>query len=224
MTPAPSKIEERLARESAKRRNQLILFVVAFCAVAAFYAWLRPDRGPAGGPGAGDEAAGTATVEIDGQAVPLADLLKTPPEARASSAEQTQDLLAEYEETIAADPDSEEAPALLNASGNLYKQKFGDYAKAAQQYERLLASYPDWEGIARVYPELATCYDQLGDDQKLRALYREMMDRFPPETPEHQWAKDSLGLRVEPVAVPEAEAATEAGAETGAEAVPTPTP
>lgn len=66
MSPAPDRIEERLARESAKRRNQFILFVVAFCAVAGIYAWLRPERGPAGGSGTAGDTAATATVEIDG--------------------------------------------------------------------------------------------------------------------------------------------------------------
>lgn len=140
--------------------------------------------------------------------------MQSQPEERKSDVEQTRDLLSEYEAAIESDPQSEEAPALLNASGNLYKQKFGDYAKAAQQYERLLAAYPDWEGVARVYPELATCYERLGDEQKLRALYREMMERFPPETPEHQWAKDSLGLRVEPAVPPAPEETEPAPAET----------
>jgi tetratricopeptide (TPR) repeat protein len=202
LSPSRSeKIDARLAEESRKRRNQLLLFLFAVCVIVGIYLTLGPDTtGPAPGGGAETASGGIGSISIEG--VPAEELLKQQ-EERKTPAEETRAILAEYQEKIEAEPDSADAPALLNASGNLYKQKFRDFAKAAEQYEMLLAQYPEYEAIARVYPELATCYEQLGETGKLQGLYREMMDRFPPETAEHQWAADKLGLQVEPVPAPD---------------------
>ena len=61
------------------------------------------------------------------------------------------------------DPKCPDAPALLNAMANLSRQKLLDYRMAVQYYELPIADYPDWDGIARVYPQLVTCYERSGD-------------------------------------------------------------
>lgn len=115
-------------------------------------------------------------------------------EVRATESERARALIEKHEAALQEHPRSPDAPGLLSAMGNLYRQKLRDYAKAAQCYERLLYDYPTWEGTRRAYIQLVACYEALGNEESLRTTYRRMMEAFPPESQEHLYAKTKLGL------------------------------
>jgi tetratricopeptide (TPR) repeat protein len=111
---------------------------------------------------------------------------------RLTEREKAETIIARHRADVEADPDSADAPAKLNAMGNLYRQKLRDYRNAAQCYELLLHDYPDWEGIRATYIQLASCYEKLEDRTNLRRVYEAMMERFPPDSQEHQYARSQL--------------------------------
>lgn len=116
------------------------------------------------------------------------------PQPRPNEQEMTRQRIAEYQQRVDAEPKSADAPVLLNAMANLSRQKLGDYKEAARCYELILLDYPDWEMIAKVYPQLAICYEHLGDIKNAQSTYKLMVERFPPESPEHQYAQVQLGV------------------------------
>lgn len=113
---------------------------------------------------------------------------------RPTEQEQTRDLVVEYQKRLDENPRDPDAPAVLNAMANLSKQKLMDYKAAAQYYELLITGYPDWEGSAKVYPQLATCYERMGDMSSRQDVYKRMMRKFPPESQEYLYAKSELGM------------------------------
>lgn len=114
-------------------------------------------------------------------------------EAAVPEAKSTDAVIAEHTAKLEQNPEPDESAALLSALGNLYKQKKQDYAAAARYYEQIIEKYPDWSGIKGVYHQLMTCYSNLDDQGSLRLLYRKMVEVFPPESNEYQFAKDALG-------------------------------
>jgi hypothetical protein len=114
-------------------------------------------------------------------------------EVAAPPQKSTDTVIAEHTAKLEANPPPDESAALLSALGNLHKQKKQDYAAAARYYEQILQDYPDWPGIKGVYHQLMTCYSRLDDQGSLRLLYRKMVEVFPPESNEYQFAKDALG-------------------------------
>lgn len=111
---------------------------------------------------------------------------------RKTPEEKTRDTIASHEARVQAEPDAPEAPALLCAMGNLYRQKLGDYEKAAEAYSLLLAKYPNWEGLQRVYLNLAICYEKLGRTDDENWVYEQMMEHFPEDSQEYLFAKSKL--------------------------------
>ena len=133
-----------------------------------------------------------AATEAKGQ-----DETAATPEPRAlrpTEQDKAREVIAAHQERLDEDPKDPDAPALLNAMANLSRQKLEDYKEAAQYYELLIADYPDWEGIAKVYPQLATCYERLGDVKSMQDVYRRMMQKFPPDSQEYLYAESELGL------------------------------
>lgn len=114
-------------------------------------------------------------------------------EEAAPPEKSTDTIIAEHTAKLEANPPPDESAALLSALGNLHKQKKQDYATAARYYEQIIQDYPDWPGIKGVYHQLMTCYSRLDDQGSLRLLYRKMVEVFPPESNEYQFAKDALG-------------------------------
>jgi lipopolysaccharide biosynthesis regulator YciM len=114
-------------------------------------------------------------------------------EATLPEAKSTDTVIAEHTAKLEQNPEPEEAAALLSALGNLHKQKKQDYAAAARYYEQIIEKYPEWSGIRGVYHQLMTCYSNLDDQGSLRLLYRKMVEVFPEESNEYQFAKDALG-------------------------------
>lgn len=107
---------------------------------------------------------------------------------RLSPADQARRLIHEYEERLKNDPDLEEAPSVIFAIGNLYRQKLGDHEEAAQQYMRILEEYPRWEGARMVYSQLETTFETLNDELGMRWLHQLMLDQHPENTREHVYA------------------------------------
>jgi len=124
----------------------------------------------------------------------LASSSPLPQVSRPNEQEAARQRIAEYQQRVDADPKSADAPVLLNAMANLSRQKLGDYKEAARCYELILIDYPNWEMIAKVYPQLAVCYEHLGDIKNAQSTYKLMVERFPPESPEHQYAQVQLGV------------------------------
>ncbi|HUW61869.1 MAG TPA: hypothetical protein VMZ06_12790 [Candidatus Bathyarchaeia archaeon] len=111
---------------------------------------------------------------------------------RRSEEEKARTTIADYQKRFAENARGKDAPAYLLAIGNLNKQKLKNFKEAARNYALLINDYPEWEGIAGVYPQLISCYELLNDQDGLRWLYREMREKFPPESNEYKYAQAKL--------------------------------
>jgi len=103
-------------------------------------------------------------------------------------------LIEYYRSHLEQNPQDPNTPAYLTAMGNLYKIKKMDCARAIPYYERVIIDYPDWEGIKSIYPELASCYEEVNDYKGKIWIHEEMMKRFPEDSQEYLFAKKALGL------------------------------
>ena len=116
-------------------------------------------------------------------------------ETPRSETKTTDGIIAEHQarlDELDENPVPDESAAILSALGNLHKQKKRDYRTAAGYYEILIEKYPEWPGINAVYHQLISCYTQLDDQQSLRLLYRKMVDVFPAESNEYEYANAGL--------------------------------
>jgi len=114
-------------------------------------------------------------------------------ETATDGEKSTDTVIAEHTAKLDQNPEPDDAAALLSALGNLHRQKKQDYAAAARYYEQIIEEYPEWPGIKGVYHQLMACYSRMDDQPNLRLLYRKMVEVFPPESNEYQFAKDALG-------------------------------
>ena len=112
---------------------------------------------------------------------------------RATAEGRAMSLIERHEAALANNPDDLEAPALLSAMGNVYRQRLGDYESAARAYETILLDYPNWPQIRTVFPQLQVCYKQLDDWDGVDWVYQQMMDIFPEDSEEHLYARTQLG-------------------------------
>jgi len=113
--------------------------------------------------------------------------------ARQTEEEDIRAAIEKYENEIRYNYASSETPANLFRLGNLYYSKLHEYEKASLHYESLLQSFPDFHGLSTVYPNLAVCYERLGDQALERHTYKRMMEYFAPESEEYDFAKMKLG-------------------------------
>jgi|GEM_PF-508092 len=109
-------------------------------------------------------------------------------------ADEARRTIEQHRARIESEPDAPERPALLQAMGNLYRNKLLDFANAAWCYEQIIHNYPVWAGTSMVYGDLATCYENVGDQENATRIYMEMMRVLPETTQEYLYAKDKLGL------------------------------
>ncbi|MFP4191312.1 MAG: tetratricopeptide repeat protein [Candidatus Hydrogenedentota bacterium] len=116
-----------------------------------------------------------------------------PTPTRATGEERALSLIERHEAALADNPDDLEAPALLSAMGNVYRQRLNDYESAARAYETILLDYPDWPQIRTVFPQLQVCYKQLDDWDGVDWVYQQMMEIFPEDSEEHLYARTQLG-------------------------------
>lgn len=107
--------------------------------------------------------------------------------------EENKRIAGQYEEEAAQDRNAPDSPAKLVAAGNLYLEKLNDAKRAAGCYSVVVSQFPNWEGTAAVYPQLLKAYDLAGMQMERLRLLMQMTERFPPESPEHQYAQSELG-------------------------------
>ncbi len=173
---------------SMLRDTWYLLVLLAVIAAAAVFMYLRErSTPPPVAPPVAKPAAPTEQTPAE-QSAPAQD----PNEAMRARTSAT---IAEYQKRLDDDPKSPEAPALLNAMANLSRQKLLDYKEAARYYELIITDYPNWEQTAKIYPQLATCYERLNDQHNLQWVYKQMMERFPQDSQEYLYAKQQLGLQ-----------------------------
>jgi TolA-binding protein len=111
---------------------------------------------------------------------------------RPSSQDEARTIIAKHKARFDQNPSDKEAPALLNAMGNLYRRQLVDYPNAIQCYELLLHDYPKCEEARNAIISLADCYRRQGDREGARRTYERMTQFFPPESQEYQYAKAEL--------------------------------
>ena len=172
------------------------VLVIGVCALGTIYGYMN--SGKSTSPLSPVPANKTAvTVPSDGVSRPESDAqapaIPSPPVKRPTEQEVALNVIKEHQEKIDADPKAPDAPAYWYAMGNLYMTKLVDYKEAVRCYELLLLNHPNWDGAAKVYLHRATCYERLGDDQKKRWAYEEMLKNLPEESQEYQFAKVQLG-------------------------------
>lgn len=98
-----------------------------------------------------------------------------------------------YERELAVNRNSSETAANLYRLANLYYSNLQNYEKASLYYEDLLQSFPDYEGLNTVFPNLVACYQRMGNLALERHTYKRMRDYYPPSSQEHLFATQSLG-------------------------------
>jgi len=114
--------------------------------------------------------------------------------------QSTDDVIAAHQtrlDELEASPDPVESATLLNALGNLHKQKKRDNATAARYFEQVIERYPEWPGINATFHQLISCYTQLEDQESLRLLYRKMVTLFPEESKEYEYAQAALAGEIQ---------------------------
>lgn len=161
----------------------LVVVLVAISLVVVYKLATGGEAAPVG------EKAGAAVSR--GLAAPDTPVAAMPAK-RISEEEKTRAIIADYQKRFAEDARGKDAPAYLLAMGNLNKQKLRNFKEAARNYELLIKDYPDWENIVVVYPQLISCYELLNDQDGLRWIYREMIETFPPESEDYQYAQAKL--------------------------------
>lgn len=162
-------------------------FVVILVAIPLFA--MRNNAG-----GESDDVSNLARAHVNSSGSALGGVnaaAATPKEIAQARARQT---IAEHRERFEADPKSAEAPSLLSAMGNLYRQKLGDYQQAASCFEQLLRDYPNDSSARDAYLQLVVCYERLGDQENRSRVLRLMMDRYPSDSSEYGYAAQELGI------------------------------
>lgn len=167
------------------RESWYLVVGIAVVLVALAYRFVFPGDAP-GEPPPRPAATGApaATAPL---VLPAAPPMDTLPEARV------RDLIAGYEERLANAPDDPDAPAVLMAMGNLYRDRLVDFEQAAIYFEQALAEHPDFASRRDLYIQLADCYERLGRLDMRDAVYRDIMAEFPPDSEEYLYARDQLG-------------------------------
>ena len=159
--------------------------VVAAIPFGAYYGWGTSSSEPRVLP----QAVANAPV----QRVPKPSVVR-PTEPRATDQDVARQTIAEHQARLDANPKSDDAPALLSAMGNLYRQKLLDYEQAAGCFERLISDYPQWPSVRDAYLQLVVCYDRLGDLENRSSILRRIMSDFPPQSEEYLFASRELGI------------------------------
>ena len=167
----------------ALRRNWILAAVIVVCfAVPLVRLGRSPDQDDA-------PRADSATAT---DAEPAAVESAAPPLSAERRREEALAQIEAHRQAVDRDPESEDAAVRLHAMGNLYRQKLVDYEQAAQCYEQLLAYHPDSAYKRATYVQLLTCYDRLGDSTNRDRISRRIMDEFPEDSQEYEFAESVL--------------------------------
>lgn len=106
-----------------------------------------------------------------------------------SAEERDQKYIEEYQAKLAHDPAGEHVPETMIALATVYR-RVGQHDDAAILMEDLVERFPDNPHARTARIQLPEVYQDAGDVAMARASYQRMMDHFPPETQEHQWARE----------------------------------
>ncbi len=117
----------------------------------------------------------------------------TPPPVQETPEEEANRLVTEYAKKAFDEPENPDAPAMLLAAGNLHLERLNNPAEAAGFYSQVVYNYPNWEGTPGVYPQLAKALELSGDQVERQRVLQSMIQVFPPESAEHQYAQAELG-------------------------------
>ena len=162
------------------RDNWWLIAIVVLCVIGAAAFHFRSD------PELVEDAAAGQPSLFGGSAA-TADWEQAQAERSREAARNT---ITEYERIYAENPRAEDAPAYLFSVGNLQRQRFQNYAEAIRIYELLLTEHPDWEGTHRVFPQLISCYEQIGDRRGMQWVCDLMMRTFPEGSEEYLFAQE----------------------------------
>lgn len=167
------------------KANWYLVAILVVCVVLVGGHMLR------GGSASESSSPEAASVRNAGGAGPVEPPRTRVETRRLTSEERVLDTIAQHEARIIEEPHSDDTVALRLAVGNLYR-RIGRYDEAINSYESLILERPDWDGIRAVYDELATCYERLGDTVNARRIYAQMLDRFPEDSAEYEYAQAKL--------------------------------
>ncbi len=167
----------------ALRRNWILAVVIAVCFAI-----------PLVRMGRSGDTANTPAIEptTATDLVPDAPPATAPPLSAERRREEALAQIQAHRQAVDRDPESDDAAVHLQAMGNLYRQKLVDYEQAAQCYEELLTYHPDAEYKRVTYVQLLTCYDRLGDITNRDRICRRIMDEFPEDSQEYEFAESVL--------------------------------
>jgi len=168
-------------REGLRKNWYLITALAVLAALAVLKLMIGSSEAPAAPSGA---ATGSPVLPPAQQNLEtLQDVLQPDEQAKALAQ------IEEYQKKIDAEPEAEDTPAYLMATGNLYRQKLRDYEKASACYERIITNFPDSSGRRDAFLQLEACYLALEDQTGLRRLYDRMIDECPEDSQEYLYAK-----------------------------------
>ncbi len=166
-------------------RDNWYFLIAAIICVAAFGYKVSTHKGaPNGAPV--PVASISNSIEAQQDMARLRNIKVSPKEQAIKTAEN-------YTDKVSKDPTAETAPGYLLVAGNLYHDVVLDFASAAQMYERILSEYPDAaKKMKGLYYNLADCYERLEQPQNARRIYQIMMENFPSDSAEYQYAHKML--------------------------------
>lgn len=175
--------------KSFARESWYLLVVVAVALVAAIYGIATQGSEEVLEPVATVKELPRGLTQDEAQ-----ELVKPPPKPpKPTPKEQTDAVISGHQDTIEAAPESKDAPAYLNAMGNLAMNRLGEYERAAGYFEELLTKYRSFPLTNGVYSKLAKCYTKMGNEALTEDVWRRMMNRYPKGTPEYDFARQQLG-------------------------------
>ena len=174
---------------SILKDNWYLILAVAVLLVGGAVMALMPsgkkESGPAGVIGsAGD---GVDVVRLTGDE--MEEIAAAEDYQGMSKADKDAKSIEDYKAKLAEDPDGEAAAATMSSLAVVYRRQ-EKYDDAAIVLEELLEKFPDTPNARTALIMLPEIYEAAGDIPMARQTYRRMMEFFPPDSQEHQYAKE----------------------------------
>lgn len=157
-------------------------------AIAAFRSGQEDEPLPTGVVGKAQD--GTEVVRLGPDAID--DEPATTGYQHLSPDERDQKYIEEYTEELNANPEADEAAGILMKLAVVYRRQ-QQYDDAVIALEDILEKYPDSPHARTAVIQLPEVYQEAGDRQMARQSYERMMQFFPPESQEYQWAQKRYG-------------------------------